>query len=499
MRLALQTLGARASEGKGARTANPRTPYATASVAVGIMKNFVQIVLCTVLVPASWAAPGSVELSPARPASQQEYWAQVDRKDWSAAVTAATKLVEDARPDAQTEPLELVQALSLLGNAQLNHRDFIAAQAAFGEALKLAEQHEGPASRHTLDPLKGLGFTHAARGEHDQALPYLDRALLISHRTHGLFYSGQQSILKQLANSLTHTGQALDAERHVNYMLQVGERTYGENNPKLVPLICSVGDWYAEIGIFDLARRHYREAIKLVEKQLGRKDLALVLPLRRLAQSYVQELLFDANGFLDPYEVAEPDKATQWKLERPGNPRYLEVDGQKALIRSVSLLKGHPDAQPEQLVEALVDLGDWYQVKQEPNKALTYYREAAQLYPTIADANASAMPDPFTFPVRLYYPIPGTIVRSNRLLPDESEEVFVQMQFTVTAEGIVKDAKIIESNAYSRRASEILTSMKAARFRPKFEKGEPVETTAVDFREVFRTRKKAEPESDDPS
>ena len=35
--------------------------------------------------------------TPHRPESQQEYWAQIDRKDWSAAIAAAEQLVATAR------------------------------------------------------------------------------------------------------------------------------------------------------------------------------------------------------------------------------------------------------------------------------------------------------------------------------------------------------------------------------------------------------------------
>ncbi len=471
-----------------------RRPYTTASVAVGIMKVSICIAVCTLLATPVWSADAPEELRPTRPAWQQEYWSEVEKEDWTAAVEAAESLVATARQQADEKPVQLVQALSMLGSARLQSRDFTGAEAAFKEALELAELRAGNASPHTLDPLKGMGFTLAAEDRHAEAVPYLDRALLISHRTHGLFHAGQQSVLKQLANSLTHSGEAMEAERHVNYMLQVGERTYGEKDPRIVPLMCSVGDWHAEVGNFDNARRQYRDAIRLVEKQLGRSDLALVLPLRRLALSFVQELHFEANGFMSPHEAADPEKADQWKAEmyRLNNPRYLQIEGQRALLRAVSLLKDNPQAPAPLYMETLVDAGDWYQIKLDPNKALVFYREAAKVYASIAAEQDRPSQDPFALPVRLYYPVPSAIVRSHRLTPQESHEVYVQMQFQVTAEGNVENPKLIDTNAYGRHASEIINAMKGARFRPKLVDGEPVETASMDFREVFRARKKME-------
>lgn len=476
---------------------------ATASVAVGIMKTLLGLALC-----ALWAAPlGALELLDeppiVLPAAQQEYWSQVDRRDWLEAVKASEALVASARAQAD-QPVKLAEALTMLGNAHLGARDFVAAHAAFTEALALAEQSGGKASSHTLDPLKGLGFTLAADDRHTEALPYLDRALLISHRTHGLFHPSQQSILRQLANSLTRTGEPLEAERHVNYMLTVGERTFGKKNPEIVPLMCSVGDWHAEIGVFDNARRQYREAIRLIEKKLGPKDVALVLPLRRLAWSYVQEVHFEANGFLDPYEATDPNRSYQYKAEafRLGNPRYLSLEGQRALLRAIAILKESPEGSKTLLLETLVDLGDWYQVKQEPHKAIPYYREAAQVHAALSaakgdDGTSGPRISPFVLPLRLYYPVPGAVARGHQLDPNRSEEVYVQMQLTITRDGSVKDAKLIDASAQSRHTTEIINAMKAARFRPKLIDGEPVDTVDMDFREVFRSRKKAQSEGEE--
>lgn len=460
------------------------------------MKTLLGFALCTFL-----AAPiGALELLEKqrneRSDWHQEYWSQIDGEDWVEAVKSAETLVAKARAQAEDQPIQLLEALSLLGNAHLSNRDFIAAHAAFEEALALAEKHAGHASHHTLDPLKGMGFALAADDRHAQALPYLDRALLISHRTHGLFNPNQQSILRQLANSMSRTGQALDAERHVNYMLRVGERQYGKDNPEIVPLKCSVGDWHAQIGVFDHARRQYRESIRLIEKKLGPKDVALVLPLRRLAWSYVQELHFEANGLLDPYEVADPTRTYQFKSEvdRLGNTRFISPEGQRALLRAVSILKDSPNAPQTLLMETLIDLGDWYQVKQDPDKALPFYREAAQVHASLSATPKDRMRgahSPFVLPQRLYYPVPGAVARSHQLDPNRSEEVYVQMQLTVAKDGSVKDAKLIDASALSRQASEIVNAMKDARFRPKLIDGEPVDTVDMDFREVFRSHKKA--------
>lgn len=417
--------------------------------------------------------------------AKQEYWARFDGEDWSAAIRAAQALVEQARAEGNAVPL--AEALTMLGNAQLRSADLSGAEASFKEALDLVEGSEGRASAHTLSPLRGLGFTLAAANRHAEAVPYLDRALLISHRTFGLFHEDQQSILKQLANSLTLTGQPLVAERHVKYLMQVGERNYGEDDPRIVPLMCQVGDWHAEVGMFDVARRHYRDAIRLVEDKLGKKNVAVVLPLRQLAASYVKAFEFYAKGYIDPYTARTLEASPT--LPRKGNPRYIDGEGQRALQRALEIVQAQPEPPRDLLVQVLVDLGDWHQFRQDTKKAFTYYREAAQAYAQLAADDKKAMPDPFAFPVRVYFPVPSVIARGNRMLPDQSEDAFVEFEFTVTADGTVENPTVTDSNTHQRHITEILNAMREARFRPKFVDGEPVETAAMNLREVYRVKK----------
>lgn len=455
------------------------------------MPSLVQSACCCVA--CLWAAAAlGLEIADqeivSRSSDKQEYWSEIDRGDWNAAVASAQALVAAARakPDA---PIELAEALSLLGAAQLRNRDLAGAEASFKEALQLAEGYDGAASRHTLDPLRGLGFTLAESGRHQQAIPYLDRALLISRRTHGLFDMRQQAILAQLVKSLTRLGQPLEAERHVNYLLNVGERNYAPTDPRRISLLCSVGEWHAEVGQFDVARRHFRDAIRLVEQKLGPENVAIVEPLRALAASYIQESWFRTNGFIDPRETDEPQTLTPRKL---ANPRYVDLDGQRALHRALNILKADPDAPRQLLVETLVDTGDWYQYRQDPKRAMVFYREAARIFATLPAEPGKPLRDPLAVPVRIYYPVPTAVARGNKLFPGEGVDVFVQLELTVTPEGLVKEARLIDTNALKRSASEVVESMKDARFRPRFENGEPVETTALSFREVFRARKRAE-------
>lgn len=420
--------------------------------------------------------------APPRPVAQQEFWAHYDKKDWGAAIEEAKRLVDQARTNPDW--LALATALTLLGNAQLSGGDRANAEASYREALQLTEQQTGAASSALLDPLRGLGYSLALQDRHEEAIPVLERALVVARRSYGLFDPSQQGALRQLASSLTKTGRHADAEKHILYLLRIGEQAYGNRDPRMSPVLCLVGNWYVDNGYFTLGRDRFREAMSLVERKLGKNDPALVDPLRALGRSYVQEIYFFAQGWMPlqeraPMDVGGPEP-------KAINPKYISTDGEKALERALAILDARPDTTPTQLAEVLLQLGDWFQVKHQPEKALVHYRRAAGV---VASMNTPEAAVALSFPVRLYYPLPPLAMRNRTLAPEQIDEKFVQIEFTVTNTGDVQDAKVVEQNGTSRQASEALEAIRASRFRPKFVDGEPVETPGMINREVFKMRK----------
>jgi len=442
-----------------------------------------------------------------RPESQQEYWSQVDQRDWSAAVEAAQRLVTAARTKARQHPLDLAAALTLLANAHFGTADYASAEVAYAEALDIVQAHASSTSIRLIEPLRGLGYALAGAGRHAEAIPHLQRALLITHRSLGLFDISQQGILQQLAASLTRTGQAPEAERQMLYLLQVSERVYGRNDPRHAPALVLVGNWYGELGAFQAGREYFRNAISIMEKALGDSDPALVDPLRALAASYTRELVFSTLRLKTDrpqYPSSADGSGNEYKII---NPRYLDGDGESALERALAILDAQAEPPVALLTELLLQYGDWYQIKQRPDKALPFYRRAASLTATAnvqADADSDsdtndepAKRTPLSFPARVYYPVPLQATRNLSLPREQVEETFVQVEFTVTREGTVVDAEIVEQNGSARQASEMLEATRASRFRPRFVDGEPVETTGVTDREVFRTRKTGNAQEND--
>ncbi|HEY6641575.1 MAG TPA: tetratricopeptide repeat protein [Povalibacter sp.] len=442
------------------------------------------------LAPFLLVSPAAAQPEPSTPSWQQEYWARIDRRDWDAAIASAEQLVVAARPASAATGLRLSEALSLLGSAQLNKGELVAAEAAFGESMQLAEQYGGRSSAALVDPLRGLGYTLAAAGRHDQAIPYMDRALLISRRTAGLFDVSQQGLLRQLATSLTAVGAPAEAERHMIYLRRVGEQAYGKDDPRQIAVLSNVGDWYAEVGQMDMARQNYRAAIAIADRKLGKTSLGVVDPLRSFAASYTREVVLSYYGIVSSTDQTSTFDPSANVSGEPMNPRFLSSEGERALARALKVAQTDPETSLQTIVGTLIQMGDWFVMKLQPDKAMPYYEQAAQRLAKAGPEEADAMLGAaLGFPVQVYYPTPPLATRNLHRAPGETEDHFVQIEFTVQPDSTVTDVRVTDQAANDRQASQVVEAMRAARYRPKFVDGKPVVTPAVSYRQVFKVRK----------
>ena len=56
----------------------------------------------------------------------------------------------------------------------------------------------------------------------------------------------------------------------------------------------------------------------------------------------------------------------------------------------MKILEAQPPSAHDTLVATLIQTGDWYQIKHQPERALPYYRRAAALSATLAGSRGTA-------------------------------------------------------------------------------------------------------------
>jgi len=260
----------------------------------------------------------------------------------------------------------------------------------------------------------------------------------------------------------------------------------------MVPLYCVVGDWYVSVGVTDAARAYYRAALKLLEDKKQGDSLAAVQPLRGLAKSYTDEVLLSYFGVIVRVERT-PFSGEVTESRAPLNPKGLNSEGEQALRHALQILEPQRQSARSALLETLLQAGDWFLMKQQADQALPYYQQAlsvARQAPPLAGAESV-----LSFPVAVFYPTPSLAARNLNLPEATANERYVQLEFTVQADGSVSNASIVEADATERQKSQALEAIQAARYRPKFVDGKPAVTSAMRHRQMFRERKEDDKES----
>jgi TonB family protein len=364
---------------------------------------------------------------------------------------------------------------------------YATAEAAYAEALQLAEQQGEREGERALTALMGLGKARAEAGHHEEAIPVLQRALTITRTQYGLFDLRQQDVLKSLAVSLTAVERVPEAQELMLYRVRTAEKNYGEGSPKVIPAVCDLGDWFSEAGMYLQARMAYYMALNIVGATGSLEAPIIVEPLRGIARTRMR--MESDPEFKLPRRPA-PASWTKGGVVSGSPPESARVafdrEGKEALQRALRIVEADPAASPQTRIETLIQMGDWYQIKKLPREALPHYQRAWQLSRT-APSPLSSASTTLNVPVRVYYPTPQIVSDAPAAHAKELQAHYVQVEFTVAADGSVQDARIVERDANDRDAQEILHAVREARFRPKFVDGQPVAAPGITYREVFWT------------
>lgn len=435
--------------------------------------------------------PGDVATpAPAQPPTaadvQPSFHQLLDAKQYEQAVAEAQRLVDAAskRPEAGEE---LQVALMNLAVAQYLSGDYLGAEASYLRVIELVQASGRLTSPRLARAEAGLAATYHAGKRYDLAVEHFDRAVLLSRRSEGLFNEAQLPLLQKYADSLTEIGRLEDALKAQRYSLRVVERKYGATSLRYATHLESVARWYAKIGSYDASRAALRRAIDIIEEQKGANAPELISPLASLADC-------DRRQLLDPTQrdlsSADDQRRSMFHDSMaPIGPALsasaISSEGQRALERAVAIASSRPDQSPVQLADVRTQLGDWFQSQKQFDRALPQYQLAWQSATGQSVDGKPLTERLFGRPVLLHYEPPPSW---NRYFGRPPGEVMVRnaaVECTVSAQGRVIDPKVVADGGDPKLGALTEKAAQSARYRPRFEKGLPVETPGVRIDQPF--------------
>jgi len=241
------------------------------------------------------------------------------------------------------------------------------------------------------------------------------------------------------------------------------------------------GRWLEQIGRYTSARLLYARALTIAEQTAGRGTPLAIDPLLGIARSYRLE-------FVNGAEEAPAPQDAFGNADLSGVPmdgQRLNPDGERALRLALQAIEKTQPMNHHKRGETLVELGDWFMSAGGLARGVETYREAWKDFAQAGDTTSV-----LTAPRLLAYRPPPSSARRSSLKPDESEDRFVEVKYSVTKDGRTEDVEVGQSDASESTQRSMVSAVKKARFSPRFEAGEPVETKALTMRERILVKAK---------
>ena len=435
-------------------------------------------------VPAVESVPAAAAAS--RVDAHAEFHRQWDAKNYEAAAAQAKVVVDLTEKEVGAAGEELQVALMNLATSQFMAGDYVGAESSYLRAIELTEASPKPRIERLARANAGLAAAYYRGKRYDLAVARFERAIAFSHRSEGLLSESQLPLLEKFADALTELGRYTDAQQIQKYALRIAERKYGGQDPRMAPTLEKIGRWYARVGAYEQALSVLRHAIDIVEKAEGEKSPNLVGPLTAIADCSRRQLM-------DPVQMAmaspDADRGSIFHdpmAPMPFSPTTALATGQKALDRAVTIATERPDPSPVQVADVRTQYGDWFQTRSQPERALPQYLEAWKAGVHVPYQGKTLADALFVKPVLLQYVRPEGWDRYSNRPSSEIRLVAALLNLTVTADGRATDIKVTDDSGDPRRAEQAQKAAATARYRPRFENGQPVATPDVQFTQIFQ-------------
>lgn len=347
------------------------------------------------------------------------------------------------------------------------------------------------------EELIGLGLTYKNLGQYNQAIEAFNRSLYINRINHGLHNLEQLPLLDLVieTNTLLGDWEALDQNFH--YLYWVYRRTYGENDPRLLPVIDRLGRWHLNAYTLEsdpIPFKHllaadtlYHDAVNIIETNYGQYDPRLINPLYGIALTNFKKASH-ASVTLD-YDEIRTSTRSYYRMEQMLEEAEARQElisesyrtGKNAMIRITDIYANNPELPADAYGIALTHLGDWYLLFNKRTTARKTYQTA---YAKLEESGMQPEDIDRLFSTPRSLP---ALRMPFEYEDDDANSPYVIARFDVSKTGRARNIEIIESSqagdeSLKRQAKRTIA---ATRFRPRIEDGQPVETPGVNIKYVF--------------
>ncbi len=381
----------------------------------------------------------------------------------------AKQMIEKSIQTYGIDSHESARAMINLAMAQHGQEDFESAVTNYETAIDIIERIENHLHKTLITPLKGLAEAQLSMNRADLSENSYNRAIHISHVNDGPHNLQQLENLQSLANvyaSSNEPKRAADIEKRIYYLQS---RNIDPDSLEMIPALETLAKSQRKAVQYEKERRTWRKIIRITQNHKGKESLDLIRPLTELGRSYLF-VHFATMAYDDPPTTSKGDS-------------YLK--------KAIRITEKNPDASWLQIVEAKMNLADYYILSDRANRSYNLYRtiwdllseDKLKLEYRAVSLEVPVILENISPPI---YFEDSTISAQTETSP-EYKEAFVSFNFNVTKRGLARNINRASFNPDGLDAMHkvIGSNIRHLVYRPKFENREPVIAQNVSYKHQF--------------
>ena len=341
-----------------------------------------------------------------------------------------------------------------------------------------------------VEPLTLLGDAQLGQQRFDRALDTYNRALHIRRVNNGLFAAEQVVVVYKQAAAFQAMGNLEEAGNREEYAYTVLLKAHGPLSEQLLPGTYRLADWYRETYNIFAARALYERAMRIHEANDNHGTISALPALKGIAFTYRQERF-------PPYYVSENRTSSLGATPLPLSARATLYSDQitinnfpaaeRALQHIVRIRREDPQSTPLEVYEAILELADWHLMWEHYRKAHTLYEF---VYAQMENLGAVDASEYFGQPKLLHMPLPADpkAPRGSASGPDAKSakiQGFIEASFRVSVNGGAQDIEIIAADPEGLMDFRTRRSLRSARYRPAMANGKAIPFENQTWRHLF--------------
>ena len=353
------------------------------------------------------------------------------------------------------------------------------------DAIETTEAERSAYSTELSDLYFGLGKSHFSKREYERARRAYQRGMQIERVNYGLNSLSQTPYLLSIAEAESFLGNWDESQDALENLYQLNSNAYGENDPRMLPVLDELLDWYmatyrerSQSGGYKnlvISERLGNRMAKILNQSVPVEDPQAAERYRKISHLHY----FIANHikqYGEPSESGLTINATATTKSPNSTSHQHYRRGKAALQKVVESLEKQENTSDSQKALAIAELGDWYLVFGQRMSASKAYKLA---YDSLQENVQSQQLTETLFGQPSV--IEFTVLGISDKLPEKAIQVPIEVSIQVSKAGVPGKMEILNppENISKTEVREILKDIRSKRFRPRLVDGETIESRIV--------------------